>query len=310
VGVFLMGGLSALIVGPCVAAPLAGALVYISQTRDVLLGGSALFALACGMSVPLLLLGLSAGSLLPRAGMWMEGVKRFFGVLLIAVALWMVSPVLPAWVSMALWAALALGYAAHLRAFDSLPDNAPGTRRVFKAVGLLLALLGATQIVGLLSGGRDPWQPLAHLRGAVAGAAGAAASPQAHGPTFRRVKNLAELEAAVRSAGKPAMLDFYADWCVACKEFEQFTFSDPAVQARLANVLLLQVDVTANSADDKALLKRFGLFGPPGILFFDASGQEQAERRVIGFQNVPQFLASLDAAGIRPGAVAATAAAN
>ncbi|HMZ00074.1 MAG TPA: protein-disulfide reductase DsbD, partial [Burkholderiaceae bacterium] len=311
VGVFLMGGLSALIVGPCVAAPLAGALVYISQTRDVLLGGSALFALACGMSVPLLLLGLSAGSLLPRAGMWMEGVKRFFGVLLIAVALWMVSPVLPAWVAMALWAALALGYAAHLRAFDGLPDNAPGSRRVIKAVGLLLALLGAAQIVGLLSGGRDPWQPLAHLRVvAGAGAAGAAVPAQAHGLSFRRVKNLAELDAAVRSAGKPAMLDFYADWCVACKEFEQFTFSDPAVQARLANVLLLQVDVTANNADDKALLKRFGLFGPPGILFFDASGQEQAERRVIGFQNVPQFLASLDAAGIRAGTAVAASAAN
>ena len=294
-GVFLMGGLSALIVGPCVAAPLAGALVYISQTRDVLLGGSALFALACGMSVPLLLLGLSAGSLLPRAGMWMEGVKRFFGVLLIAVALWMVSPVLPGWVSMALWAALALGYAAHLRAFDSLPDNAPGTRRVFKAVGLLLALLGATQIVGLLSGGRDVWQPLAHLRPVAAGA-GAPAAVQSHGLSFRRVKNLAELEAAVRSAGKPAMLDFYADWCVACKELETFTFSHPEVQKRLGTVKLLQADVTGNTAEDKALLKRFSLFGPPGIVFFDGAAQARVTHKVVGYQNAGDFLGSIQTA--------------
>lgn len=300
-GVFLMGGLSALIVGPCVAAPLAGALVYISQTRDVLLGGAALFALACGMSVPLLLLGLSAGSLLPRAGAWMEGVKRFFGVLLLAVALWMVAPVLPAWVAMAAWGVLALGCAVQLRAFDRLPDDAAGLRRIAKALGVALALAGAAQIVGLLSGGRDLLQPLAHLRGGVAAAAPGAALPAAagHALAFQRVKTLAELEAAVRSAGRPVMFDFYADWCVSCKEFEQFTFSDPQVRSRLANVLLLQVDVTANNADDKALLKRFGLFGPPAILFFDPAGQELADRRVIGFQNVAQFLGSLDAAGIR-----------
>lgn len=306
-GVFLMGGLSALIVGPCVAAPLAGALVYISQTRDVLLGGSALFALAAGMSVPLLLLGLSAGSLLPRAGAWMDGVKRFFGVLLIAVALWMVAPVLPAWLGMAAWGTLALGCAVQLRAFDRLPDDAPGVRRVSKAMGLALALAGAAQIVGLLSGGRDLLQPLAHLRAAAVVGAGAApalagnpaGSPTAHGVSFQRVKSVAELDAAVRSAGRPVMFDFYADWCVSCKEFEQFTFTDAQVQARLAQMLLLQVDVTANSAEDKALLKRFGLFGPPAILFFDATGQELADRRVIGFQNATQFLASLDAVGVR-----------
>lgn len=298
-GVFLMGGLSALIVGPCVAAPLAGALVYISQTRDVLLGGAALFALACGMSVPLLLLGLSAGSLLPRAGAWMEGVKRFFGVLLVAVALWMVAPVLPTWVAMAAWGVLALGSAVQLRAFDHLPDDAAGLRRIAKALGVALALAGAAQIVGLLSGGRDLLQPLAHLRAAAVAPGTAAPAAAGHALAFQRVKTLAELEAAVRSAGRPVMFDFYADWCVSCKEFEQFTFSDPQVRARLANVLLLQVDVTANNADDKALLKRFGLFGPPAILFFDPAGQELADRRVIGFQNVAQFLGSLEAAGIR-----------
>lgn len=305
-GVFLMGGLSALIVGPCVAAPLAGALVYISQTRDVLLGGVALFAMAAGMSLPLLLLGLSAGSLLPRAGAWMEGVKRFFGVLLLAVALWMLQPVLPAWVAMALWGLLALGSAAQLRAFDRLPEDAGGLRRLGKALGVALALAGAAQLVGLLSGGRDLLQPLAHLRASVGGAAapmtpaaGSVAATPGHALAFRRVRNVAELDAALREAGRPVMFDFYADWCVSCKEFERFTFSDPQVQARLADVLLLQADVTANNADDKALMKRFGLFGPPAILFFDAAGQEQSDRRVIGFQNSREFLASLDAVGIR-----------
>jgi thiol:disulfide interchange protein DsbD len=309
-GVFLMGGLSALIVGPCVAAPLAGALVYISQSRDVLLGGVALFALAAGMSVPLLLLGLSAGSLLPRAGVWMEGVKRFFGVLLLGTALWMLDPVLPTWLAMLAWGALALGYAVELRAFERLEAGASGLQSVGKAIGLLIALLGLVQVVGMLSGGRSLLQPLAHLGAkaavvgtapvAVAGAAAAGQADVGHGPTFRRVRSVAELDEALKTAGRPVMLDFYADWCVSCKEFEQFTFTDPAVRARLDRMLLLQADVTANNADDKALLKRFQLFGPPGIVFFDAQGHEVTGRRVIGFQDAPRFLASLAAAGIGP----------
>ena len=309
-GVFLMGGLSALIVGPCVAAPLAGALVYISQSRDVLLGGVALFALAAGMSVPLLLLGLSAGSLLPRAGVWMEGVKRFFGVLLLGTALWMLDPVLPTWLAMLAWGALALGYAVELRAFERLEAGASGLQSVGKAIGLLIALLGLVQVVGMLSGGRSLLQPLAHLGAkaavvgtapvAVAGGAAAGQAAVGHGPTFRRVRSVAELDEALKTAGRPVMLDFYADWCVSCKEFEQFTFTDPAVRARLDRMLLLQADVTANNADDKALLKRFQLFGPPGIVFFDAQGQEVTGRRVIGFQDAPRFLVSLTAAGIGP----------
>jgi len=221
-GVFMMGGVSALIVGPCVAAPLAGALVFISQTRDVLIGGLALFSLAAGMSVPLLLVGVSAGSLLPRAGAWMVRVKQFFGVLLLAVAVWIVSPVLPSW---------------------SRQDEA--------------------------------------------------ALP------FRSIRSTAELDAALRdSGGRPVMLDFYADWCVACKEMEHLTFSNAAVQGRMGRALLLRADVTANNADDKALLKRFGLFGPPGILFFEAAGREQAAARVIGFQPVAEFSRSLTAAGL------------
>jgi thioredoxin:protein disulfide reductase len=294
VGVFVMGGLSALIVGPCVAAPLAGALVFISQTRDVVIGGLALFSLAMGMSVPLLLVGVSAGSLLPRAGGWMESVKAFFGVLLLAVALWIVSPVLPGWALMLLIGGGLLVAAVYLKLFDKLADSAPGRQRLSKGLALLLAVFGTTQVVGALSGGDNPLQPLRHLARAGDGSVAVAAKAV----DFKRVRNVAELDAVLRTAGRPVVLDFYADWCVSCKEMEHLTFSDPAVRARMASALLLQADVTANSVDDKALLKRFGLFGPPGILFFDAKGAEQAEARVIGFQPVPAFNSSLALAGL------------
>jgi thiol:disulfide interchange protein DsbD len=275
-GVFAMGALSALIVGPCVAAPLAGALVYISQTRDVVVGGSALFAMAAGMSVPLLLLGLSAGSLLPRAGAWMVGVKRFFGILLLGLALWMVSPLIPAWLQMLGWAGLGIGYGAWLLWGGAAPWPA-------RAVGLAFAVLGAVQLAGVATGGSDPWQPLAHLKGEVVKT------------EFLRVKSAAELDAALAAnRGKPAMFDFYADWCVSCKEMENLTFTDPRVRQHFGGMLLLQVDVTANNADDKALLKRFGLFGPPGIIFFDGKGQEIHEARVIGYQKPQQFLQALE----------------
>lgn len=294
-GVFVMGGLSALIVGPCVAAPLAGALVYISQTRDVVIGGLALFALACGMSVPLLLVGLSAGSLLPRSGAWMESVKHVFGVLLLAVAIWLVSPVLPAWGVMLAWGSLLLIVAVFMHAFDRLPDGARGAQRFFKGVGVLLALVGVAQLVGALSGGRDALQPLVHMARAGTGRAAATA---AEGLAFRRVRSVAELEAALAAAGgRPAMLDFYADWCVSCKEYERLTFRDPQVQGMLARAVLLQADVTANSAQDKELLRRFGLFGPPGIMFFGPHGREIEAARVIGYQSGEQFVVSLQAAG-------------
>ncbi|MGX4644125.1 protein-disulfide reductase DsbD [Massilia sp. SYSU DXS3249] len=274
-GVFAMGAISALIVGPCVAAPLAGALVYISQTRDVLIGGAALFSMAIGMSIPLLLVGVSAGSLLPRAGAWMESVKRFFGVLMLGMALWLVSPVLPAAVQMVLWAMLLLGYGAWLL-----------SRRghwASLALGAVFGILGAMQLVGVASGGRDALAPLAHLSG----------TPR-HALEFERVKTVAELDAALAAnRGKTAMLDFYADWCVSCKEMEKLTFVDPAVQAKLADTVLLQVDVTANDAHDKAMLKRFGLFGPPGIILFDRNGAEIPDSRVIGYQGAEKFLRSL-----------------
>lgn len=274
-GVFLMGALSALIVGPCVAAPLAGALVYISHTRDVVVGGGALFAMALGMSVPLLLIGASSGALLPRAGAWMEEVKRFFGVLMLATAWWMLSPVLPGTIEMFGWAALGLGYAAYLL-WTARGRWAP------RIVALLFAALGGVQLVGLTTGGQDAWSPLAHLD-----------ANQAAPVTFQRVTSIAELDAALAAADRPVMLDFYADWCVSCKEMEKFTFTDSRVRKELDQMLLLQADVTANNANDKALLKRFQLFGPPGIIFFDDDGHEIREVRVIGFQNGDRFLRAL-----------------
>jgi thiol:disulfide interchange protein DsbD len=274
--VFVMGAISALIVGPCVAAPLAGALVYISQTRDVVVGGSALFAMAVGMSVPLLLVGVSAGSLLPRAGAWMEDVKRFFGVLMLALALWIVSPVIPAGAQMLGWAVLGVGYGAYL-----LWGQRSGW--LIKGIGLIVAVLGLVQLIGVATGGREALAPLAHLTGT-----------RTEHAEFMRVKSVAELDAVLaQSKGKTVLLDFYADWCVSCKEMEKFTFSDPRIQAQFANMVLLQVDVTANNADDKALLKRFRLFGPPGIIFFDKDGREIQGGRVIGYQDAEKFLRSL-----------------
>jgi len=290
-GVCAMGGLSALIVSPCVAAPLAGALVYLSQTRDVWLGGTALFSLAAGMSVPLLLVGASAGALLPKAGPWMNEVKTFFGLLLLGVALWTLQILLPAALVLALWGTLCLAAGVLLM----LPMR--GRRGIAAVpwrpiVAALFAVIGLLQWVGAASGGRDPLQPLIQLSARLRGAEGPGM------PAFTSVHSLDELDAALRSSGRPVMLDFYADWCVSCKEMERFTFSDPAVQAKLGGATLLKADVTRNSADDRALLKRFGLFGPPGTIFFDAQGREIAGTRVIGFQSRGRFLETLHEAGI------------
>jgi thiol:disulfide interchange protein DsbD len=285
----LMGALSALIVGPCVAAPLAGALLYIAQTKDAWLGGWALFALALGMGAPLLAVGVFSRSFLPKTGPWMNAVNRFFGVLLLATALWLVSPVLPGWLAMLGWAALLIVPAIYMHALDPLPHGASGWKKLWKGVGVALLIAGGAVLVGLLGGARDPLQPLSFLRSA----GGAAVS---HAPAFERVKSVAELDARLKSAGRPVMLDFYADWCVSCKEMEKLTFADAKVAAQMKNLLLLQADVTANNEDDKALLKRFGLFGPPGIIFFDAKGTERPELRVVGYQPPEQFLPTVERA--------------
>jgi thiol:disulfide interchange protein DsbD len=290
-GVFVMGAISALIVGPCVAAPLAGALLYIGQSGDVVLGGVALFFLALGMGVPLLLVGLSAGALLPRAGGWMEAVKKFFGVLLLGVAVWLISPLIPDIVQMLLWAALLIISGVYMRAMDPLATDAGGWHRFWKGIGIIALIAGVSLLLGALGGSRDPLQPLSVFKGGMAAAAQTEAKLN-----FQRVKNVTELDAAIKqAAGKPVMLDFYADWCVSCKEFEHYTFSDPRIQARLKDATLLQVDVTGNTDDDKALLKRFSLFGPPGIIFFDPQGKEQTFR-VVGYEAPEKFLASLNKA--------------
>ncbi len=281
-GVFVMGALSAVIVGPCVAAPLAGALLYVSQSRDVLLGGCALFVMALGMGVPLLVIGASAGVLLPKAGAWMQAVKNFFGVLLLGAAIWMISPLIPVVAQMLCWSALMIVSGIYLRALDALPAGSSGFRKLWKGVGVIAVSTGIALLVGALSGGRDIFQPLAGLRIAATG-------QEAERTRFVRVASITELDRAIAAAGRPVMLDFYADWCISCKEMEEFTFSDQSVKKHLASMLLLQADVTANSAEDAALLKRFGLFGPPGIIFFDRHGKEIEDLRVIGYRPPERF---------------------
>ena len=265
-----MGVLSAVIVSPCVAAPLAGALLYISQTRDVALGGAALFAMALGMGVPLVAVGVSEGALLPKAGAWMEAVKKFFGLMLLAVAVWILAPVLPPLANMLAWSLLLFAAATLLR-------------RWWIAAAIPL-VTGIALLVGALAGSRDPLRPLAVFT---------AGTPVSAPVAWTRVASLEELQTRLKAPGKPVMLDFYADWCVSCKEMETFTFSDPKVRAQLDQMLLLQVDVTAHNENDKALLKRFSLFGPPGIIFFDAQGREIKGLRVIGYQNADRFLKTL-----------------
>lgn len=293
IGVFVMGVISALIVSPCVAAPLAGALLYISQTRDVLLGGVALFALSIGMGVPLLLIGASAGHVLPKAGGWMTAVRNLFGVIMLAVAIFIVSPIIPTSVEMLLWSALLIIPAVYLHALDSLPLDINTGRshpwmRFWKGIGIMLLIIGIAMLIGAVSGAKSPLQPLAGL------SLSNSKTIENHLP-FVRVKNTAELDAHIDMAkGKIVMLDFYADWCTSCKEMELLTFSDPAVQASLKEAVLLQADVTANTPEDLALLQRFNLFGPPGIIFFNRTGQEIKPIRVIGYENAPKFLATVN----------------
>jgi thiol:disulfide interchange protein DsbD len=288
-GVATMGVLSALIVGPCVAAPLAGALLYIAQTGDAVLGGAALFVMALGMGAPLIAVGVGARSMLPRVGPWMEGVKKAFGVMLLAVAVWMLSPVVPALFTMLAWAALLVFSGIFLHALDPLPQQAKGWQRFWKGAGVVMVIFGAAILIGALAGSRDPLQPLAVLRAE----GGTTTSAQ---PRFDRIASVAELDARLASTDRPVMLDFYADWCVSCKEMERFTFADARVAERMERMLLLKADVTANNDDDKALLQRFGLFGPPGIIFFDPDGREREDIRVVGFMRAGPFGEILDAA--------------
>ena len=289
-GVAIMGFLSALIVGPCVAAPLAGALIYIGQSGDPVLGGVALFAMSLGMGAPLLAIGTGAGKLLPRAGDWMNTIKAVFGVLLLAVALWMLERILPAAIALGLWGLLLIVSSIYMGALDSLPPDATGWRRFWKGIGLALLVWGGLLLVGAASGSSDSLQP---LRGMVSSSSGVTAGGAVEAKAqFTTIKGLADLQTAVANAsrqGRPVMLDFYADWCVDCRKLERYTFSDPQVQAALENTLLLKADVTANDPVDRELMRHFGIIGPPAILFFDPSGEERREYRLVGFLDAGEF---------------------
>ena len=293
-----MGALSALVVGACMTAPLFAVLAFIAHTGSAVLGGAALFSMGIGLGVPLLIIGLGAGTFLPRAGVWMDGVKVFFGVVLLAAALWIVWPVLGAVAQMLLSALWLLIAAAALGLFSPPAGPSSVWRRLGRGLGVALTIWAAVLLVGLAAGSSDPLKPLAVLA-MRSGGTGGTGSPsdapngkQADSLTFAPVRSSAQLDQAVKTAAQPSMLDFYADWCVSCKEMEKFTFSDPRVHARLQQLNLLRADVTANNPDDQALLKRFKLFGPPGIIFFDHSGAEVL--RVVGYESADTFLHSLD----------------
>ncbi|MCW8840932.1 MAG: protein-disulfide reductase DsbD, partial [Gammaproteobacteria bacterium] len=291
-GVAIMGLLSALIVGPCVAPPLMGALIYIGQTGDPYLGGAALFALSMGMGAPLVAIGTAGGKYLPRAGGWMDAVKAVFGVLLLAVAIWMLERILPASIILLLWALLLIISAVYMGAIDAIRDGASGWRKLWKGIGLVLLLQGGLMLVGLAAGNTDPLQPLKGI------GFGGAATQQQH-LSFKTIKTVEDLEREVATAstqGKTVMLDFYADWCISCKEFEKYTFSDPQVIAALDNTVVLQADVTANDEADQALLKKFKLIGPPGIIFYNSQGEELVSYRMVGFVPADEFTAHINRA--------------
>ena len=291
-GVAIMGALSAVIVGPCVAPPLAAALLYLGHQGSPLVGGAALFALGLGMGAPLLVIGASAGRWLPRAGAWMESVKRAFGVIFLGLAIWFLERLLPPATTLALWAVLLIGSASYLGALDSLQETASGWQRFWKGIGLTLLCYGVVLLVGAAAGADNPLRPLAPLTAARV----ASAMPT---PSFAAVKGTTQFDLAVAAAGaegKPVLVDFYADWCIECKRLERNTFSDPGIRAVLKNFVLLRADVTAADSADTALLKRFELHGPPAVLFFNVQGQELRSQRLVGYLAPTAFGALLSAA--------------
>lgn len=307
-GVAFMGVLSALIVGPCITAPLVATLIVIGESAQPVRGGLALFALGLGMGIPLLIIGTSAGKLIPKAGAWMNTVKAVFGVMMLAVAIWFLSRIVPGPVTLVMWAALAIVCGIYMGAFEAVTPAGSGWRKLWKGLGLLALLYGIILLVGAATGGDDPLRPLRRFElpasGSNVATATVAASPTTTEPAetglaFTRIKGVAGLQHALDAASaahKTAMLDFYADWCVSCKEMEHGAFMDPTVRAALANTVLLQADVTANDGADQALLKHFGIYGPPSIMFFDSNGQELRDKRVVGYMDGRQFAAHIKSA--------------
>tara|TARA_R110002033_G_scaffold9971_2_gene32682 strand:- start:3087 stop:4820 length:1734 start_codon:yes stop_codon:yes gene_type:complete len=278
-GIAIMGFLSALIVGPCVAPPLAGALVYIGQTGNALLGGAALFVLSLGMGVPLLLIGLGAGKFMPKPGGWMENITRIFGIVMLAIAIWMLDRVLEPIIIMYLWALLLLGTALYLKLYEHI---------LIKLITLVILIYGVLVFTGAVSGATNVLNPLEKFTSSKV------VSTSEAGITFKRIKNLTELEEEIKKSDKPVMLDFYADWCVACKEFEETTFKDAQVIQKLKGFTLLQADVTANNQDDKELQKKFSIIGPPGIIFWDKDNNEINASKIVGYKNSKEFLEILN----------------
>jgi len=290
-----MGALSALIVGPCVTPPLAVAVLYIAEKHDAVLGGFALFALALGMGAPLVVFGASAGKLLPRAGAWMDAVKAVFGVTFLALAIWMLSRVLDTTWIMLLSGLLAVASAVYLGALERVPEGASGWRTLWKALGVALLIAGAAELIGAAAGSNDLLQP---LRGVGSGAT-STTTAKAETLPFHKIKSLADVDrelAAAKTAGKPAMLDFYADWCVSCKEMERYTFTKAEVQKALADFVLLQADVTANDDTDQELMKHFHIVGPPDTLFYGADGGAKPALQLAGFEDADKFVARIEAA--------------
>lgn len=282
IGTAIMGILSALVVTTCVAPPLVASMTVIAQAGDVMRGALSLFAMSLGMGFPLLIIGTSAGRLLPKAGTWMNDVKSVFGFMMLGLAIWMLERILPGVVTMLLWAALVMMAGIFLGAFTRLGPEAGTGLKLAKGAGLLASVYGAALLIGALSGQENPLRPLDFIGG----------QNQATPIEFKYIKSVADLESELASAteqDRPVMLDFYADWCVSCKEMEHYTFVDPRVKENLGNTLLLQADVTANDAEDRTLLKHFGIFGPPTIVFFNRQGVERSEYRVVGFMPADEF---------------------
>ncbi len=293
-GTAIMGALSALVVTACVAPPMVAALAVIGQTGDILRGSFALFAMGIGMGAPLLLVGIAGGRFLPHAGAWMTTVKALFGVLFLGVAVWMLERVLPGSLTLALWALLVIVAGYYFGGFGRQGPGGEAGRLVAKGLGLAAITWGVIMLIGAAAGGHDPLQP---LRGAsLPGFGGPASAAAAEPLPFRKIASVEDLDrelAAAKAAGQPAMLDFYADWCVSCKEMEKYTFSVAGVQQDLSGFVLLKADVTANNEADQALFRRFGVYGPPTTAFFNAEGRECRPFRLVGFVAADEFRSHL-----------------